>query len=65
MVIKIEGNPKEIAALVLELQKQLSTKETIVNNTITNDVEQFGNFIAKAIRENLSRLEEVREDGNL
>ena len=63
MRIKIEGNPKEIVALVLELQKRLSTKETIVNNTTTNDVEQFGNFIAKAIRENLSRQNEsgVRE----
>lgn len=37
MVIKIEGNPKEIAALVLELQKQLSTKETIVNNLVKKD----------------------------
>ena len=63
MKIKIEGDSKEIAALVLELQKRLSTKETIVNNTTTNDVEQFGNFIAKAIRENLSRQNEsgVRE----
>ena len=58
MKIKIEGNSKEIAALVLELQKRLSTKETIINNTTTNDVEQFGNFIAKAIRENLNRQNE-------
>lgn len=44
MIIKIEGSSKEIAAFVRDLQKRQD-----VNNQLS--AEQFGNEIAKKIKE--------------
>ena len=48
MIIKIEGSSKEIAAFVRDLQKRQD-----VNNQLS--AEQFGDEIAKKIKETFSR----------
>ena len=58
MKIIIEGDSKEIAALVLELQGRISMKNITIMPSNERCSERFSHLVAKEIKESINHLTE-------